>query len=200
MRVRLIRAAGLAAVVLAALAPVSSAGGTGGAAIARTVAQRPDRAAANPAADAAVTRPQPAVPAVVPATLRFTGNTLDGKPFDAARLAGRPVILWFWAPWCAVCFGQAATVTELATKYDGRVSLVGVAGLDQSTAAMKQFVTQAEVGNVPHLDDRAGVLWKRFGIKEQSTFVMINRSGEVMLTGWQDSVTLAQWAAYLDQH
>jgi thiol-disulfide isomerase/thioredoxin len=150
---------------------------------------------------ASVTASAPAgPPAVVPAALTFTATTLDGKAFDAATLAGRPVILWFWAPWCAVCFGQAATVTDLASQYSGRVSLVGVAGLDRSTAAMKDFVSQAEVGNVPHLNDRTGALWKRFGIKEQSTFVMINRAGQVMQTGFQDSVTLSDWAAYLDRN
>jgi thiol-disulfide isomerase/thioredoxin len=142
----------------------------------------------------------PAGPVVTPASLKFTGTTLDGKAFDAASLAGRPVILWFWAPWCATCFGQGPTVAKLADMYRGRVSIVGVPGLDQSTAAMKDFVKQAEVGNVPQLNDRTGAVWKKFGIKEQSTFAMINRSGEVMQTGFQDSVTLTQWAAYLDGH
>jgi hypothetical protein len=80
------------------------------------------------------------------------------------------------------------------------VNVVGVAGLDQSAKAMKDFVAEAEVNTITHLDDRAGALWKRFGIKEQSTFVMISRSGEVQQTGYQDSVTLIDWAAYLDQH
>lgn len=30
--------------------------------------------------------------------LDFTGTTLDGGTFDAATLAGTPVVLWFWAP------------------------------------------------------------------------------------------------------
>jgi thiol-disulfide isomerase/thioredoxin len=146
------------------------------------------------------TTPSPETPKPVPATLKFTGSTLDGKPFDAATLAGRPVILWFWAPWCATCLGQAASVNEMATKYAGRVTLLGVAGLDQSVPAMKKFVAEGEVGNVQHLNDRAGVLWKRFGITEQSTFVLINRSGKVMATSYLDSVTLEDWAAYLDRH
>jgi cytochrome oxidase Cu insertion factor (SCO1/SenC/PrrC family) len=32
------------------------------------------------------------------AALDFTGADLDGAPFDAAELAGTPVVLWFWAP------------------------------------------------------------------------------------------------------
>jgi thiol-disulfide isomerase/thioredoxin len=137
---------------------------------------------------------------VVPDTLKFTGTTLDGQSFDATALAGKPVILWFWAPWCAVCLGQGQSVTDLAQQYSGRVNLLGVAGLDQSTKNMKEFVSQADVGNVTHLNDKDGVLWKRFGIKEQSTFVLINRSGKVMATTYLDSVTLDDWASYLVRH
>ena len=179
--------------VAVALLATGCAGGE--AASARTLAPNPSAPGSNPAA---TSTPPAAGP--VPATLKFTGTTLDGQPFDAASLAGRPVILWFWAPWCATCFGQGSTVAEVAKRYAGRVSIVGVAGLDKSTKAMKDFVTEAEVGTITHLDDRAGALWKRFGIKEQSAFVMISRSGEVKQTGYQDSVTLVDWAAYLDQH
>jgi thiol-disulfide isomerase/thioredoxin len=184
------RPLGVALLAVVALLPAGCA--RGGTVVAHTITAQSSGAARPPSA--------PATPAVVPASLKFTGTTLDGKPFDAAGLAGRPVILWFWAPWCATCLGQGSSVNELAKQYTGRVSLVGVAGLDQSTSAMKDFVSQAEVGDVPHLNDRAGVLWKRFAIKEQSTFVMINRSGAVMQTGYMDSVTLADWASYLDRH
>jgi thiol-disulfide isomerase/thioredoxin len=139
-------------------------------------------------------------PVVVPASLRFTGKTLDGKPFDAASLAGKPVILWFWAPWCATRMGQAAEVHDIGVQYAGRVSVLGVAGLDQSVAAMKQFVTDGDVANVPRLDDKAGTLYRRFNITEQSTFVLINRTGKVMATTYLDTVTLGDWAAYLDRH
>ncbi|WP_432837763.1 redoxin family protein [Dactylosporangium sp. CA-092794] len=142
----------------------------------------------------------PLTPVVVPDALKFTGTTLDGKPFDATKLAGRPVVLWFWAPWCAVCFGQASTVGDLARQYDGKVAMVGIAGLDQSTGAMNEFVAEGEVGNVTHLDDKAGVVWRKFGIKEQSVFVMIDRTGKVMQNGYQDTVTLGKWVAYLDEH
>jgi thiol-disulfide isomerase/thioredoxin len=193
MRVPRLLPVSLVVAVLAATALLASGCGRNVTAVARTVNAKPSGASATPSAP-------PTRPVTVPASLTFTGTTLDGKAFDAATLAGRPVILWFWAPWCATCLGQGASVSDVAARYSGRVSLLGVAGLDQSTKAMNDFVTQAEVGTVPHLNDKAGVLWKRFGIKEQSTFVMINRSGAVMLTGYMDSVTLDEWAAYLDKH
>ena len=179
--------------LLAVLALLLAGCGGSGAAVARTIAIKSQASA--PASPAA-----PAVPAVIPDSLKFTGTTLDGKPFDATKLAGRPVVLWFWAPWCSTCMGQAAAVAELAKEYDGKVTMIGIAGLDQSTKAMNQFVTEGEVANVTHLNDKAGVVWRKFGIKEQSVFVMINRSGKVMQNGYQDTVTLGDWVAYLDKH
>ncbi|WP_171110298.1 MULTISPECIES: hypothetical protein [Streptomyces] len=37
--------------------------------------------------------PSDADGASVPAALRFTGTTIDGKPFDGATLAGKPTVL-----------------------------------------------------------------------------------------------------------
>ncbi|GGM49238.1 thiol:disulfide interchange protein [Micromonospora sonchi] len=121
----------------------------------------------------------------VPDTLRFTGQTLDGAAFDAATLAGRPVVLWFWAPWCATCASQAWTVAEIAPGFRDRVPIIGIAGLGEQQA-MKDFVTEFELGPVPQLDDRKGVLWRRFEVVEQSTFVIIDRNGRVIHQGWLD--------------
>src|SRR5687768_13501262 len=95
----------------------------------------------------------------VAATLAFDGETLDGKPFQGASLAGKPVVLWFWAPWCATCFGQGPTVSNVAAEQGSRVSVIGVAGLGEEPA-MRDFVRDAEVGAITHINDKAGAIWK----------------------------------------
>ncbi|WP_433114645.1 thioredoxin-like domain-containing protein [Micromonospora sp. CA-246542] len=129
----------------------------------------------------------PAAP--VPDTLRFTGTTLAGGAFDGTRLAGRPVVLWFWAPWCATCASQAWTVAEIAPKYRETVPIVGVAGLGEQRD-MKNFVTEFDLGDMPQIDDRKGVLWKRFKVTEQSIFVIIDRDGKVVHQGFLDGESL----------
>jgi len=128
-------------------------------------------------------------PAAVPATLRFTGKTLDGASFDAARMAGRPTILWFWAPWCATCASEAQSIADLAGEYRGQLGILGIAGLG-TNKAMHQFVSDLNVGNVPHLDDQAGAIWKKFKITQQSTYVFLDRSGQVVKTGYLDDLQL----------
>ncbi|MFJ9885168.1 redoxin domain-containing protein [Streptomyces sp. NPDC091287] len=69
---------------------------------------------------------------VVPQALRFTATTVDGKPFQADALAGKPTVLWFWAPWCPKCKAQATATAKVAADYAGRANVVGVAGMDKN--------------------------------------------------------------------
>ncbi|MEV7265381.1 redoxin family protein [Micromonospora aurantiaca] len=146
-------------------------------------------AAASPSGPAS--GPASASPATVPAALSFTGKTLDGTAFDAAALAGRPVVLWFWAPWCATCASQAWTVAEIAPTYRDTVPIVGVAGLGEQKA-MKSFVTEFDLGGTTQIDDRAGALWRRFKVAEQSTFVVLDRTGRVVHQGFLDGEALTR--------
>ncbi|PSK62048.1 Soluble secreted antigen MPT53 [Micromonospora sp. MH33] len=147
-------------------------------------------AAASPTAGSA-SPAAPVVPARVPETLSFSAKTLDGTAFSAAALAGRPVVLWFWAPWCATCASQAWTVAEIAPKYRDTVPIVGVAGLGEQKA-MKEFVTEFDLAGTPQLDDRSGTLWRRFEVVEQSTFVIVGRDGRVVHQGFLDGESLTR--------
>jgi thiol-disulfide isomerase/thioredoxin len=132
----------------------------------------------------------PSAPAsAVPDTLTFTGKTLDGATFDASTLAGRPALLWFWAPWCATCASEAQSINDLKDEYGDRLAIIGIAGMGTNTD-MHRFVADLEVTKVPNLDDQAGVLWRRFGVTEQSTYVVIDRSGTVVATGYLDDLQL----------
>jgi len=146
-------------------------------------------AAAQPAAAPSAAARSAAAPAAVPASLTFTGTTLDGRAFDAATLAGKPTILWFWAPWCATCASEAMSISDLRDEYAGRLNILGIAGMG-SNKDMHEFVTDLEVGAVPHLDDAPGKLWKRFGITQQSTYVILDRAGRVVTTGYLDDLQL----------
>ncbi|MFC8848509.1 MULTISPECIES: redoxin domain-containing protein [unclassified Micromonospora] len=115
----------------------------------------------------------------------FTAATLDGDSFDGRSLAGKPALLWFWAPWCPTCLGQARPVTDLAARYQGKVTVVGVAGLD-TVPAMHDFVRMAKLSGFPQLADEQGVVWKRFKMTEQSTFVVLDRAGTVVARGRAD--------------
>lgn len=120
--------------------------------------------------------------AAVPKALRFTGTTVDGKPFDAATLAGKPTVLWFWAPWCPTCKAQGPETAKVADRFQGQAHVIGVAGLDK-TKAMKDFVADTGVGAFPNLADEAGDIWKKFEITQQSVYVILDKDGKTVFTG-----------------
>ena len=112
-----------------------------------------------------------------PELLDFTATTVGGDSFDGASLAGSPTVLWFWAPWCPTCRSQIPQVQDLAQTYGDRVGVVGIGSLD-SAEAIADFAGDAE--GVTHLEDVDGELWTRFGVAEQSSFVVLDADGEVV--------------------
>ncbi|MEV4135209.1 redoxin family protein [Dactylosporangium sp. NPDC049742] len=120
--------------------------------------------------------------AAAPPTLTFTARTVGGADFNGAALAGKPAVLWFWAPWCPTCAGQAKGVKATAEQLAGKVNVVGVGGLDDEPA-MRRFITEWKLDAVPHLSDEAGTVWKKFGVTSQSTFVLLDSRGTVVHKG-----------------
>ncbi len=133
--------------------------------------------------------------AKVPETLRFEATALDGSTFDGSSLAGKPTVFWFWAPWCAVCRAQIPDVEALAAQYGGDVNVVGVGGLD-SESAIEDFAS--DLDGLTLLVDDEGTVWQRFGVTEQSSFVILDADGnEVTTSGYGEDIDLSAEVADL---
>jgi thiol-disulfide isomerase/thioredoxin len=115
--------------------------------------------------------------------LTFTATTVDGEPFDAASLEGKPAVFWFWAPWCSTCAAEAPYVLDLAKQYGDRVNVVGVASLGQRSE-MAEFIERTGTSSLTHLNDEVGAVWQHFGITAQATFALVDSAGAVTYTGY----------------
>jgi peroxiredoxin len=111
--------------------------------------------------------------------LAFGAKTIDGKAFSGPTLAGHPAVLWFWAPWCPICQGEAPEVAN-AVRAHPAVTFVGVAGLDQPDA-MKQFVAKNALGTFTQLADVDGAVWRHFGIAQQPAFAFVSTDGSAQV-------------------
>jgi thiol-disulfide isomerase/thioredoxin len=119
--------------------------------------------------------------------LDFSATTLDGGSFSGTQLEGKPAVLWFWAPWCPTCRAQSSNVSALALKYDGKVNVVGVGGLDDESA-IEEYATSVE--GVTHLVDDEGAVWRHFGVEAQSTYVVVDARGNLVADGYLDDGVL----------
>lgn len=106
--------------------------------------------------------------------LQFATTTIDGAPFNGAGLQGKPVVLWFWTPWCPFCNAEAPSVSQVAAA-NPRVTFVGIAA-HSDVAAMRDFVAKYHL-NFTNLNDADGAIWARFGVPWQPAYVFERSDG-----------------------
>ncbi|GAA4917182.1 redoxin domain-containing protein [Streptomonospora salina] len=111
--------------------------------------------------------------------LDFTAPEVGGDEISGAELRGEPVVLWFWAPWCTVCRGEAPGVAETAERYEGEVEFIGVAGQGEPDA-MAEFVESTGTGGMRHIIDEDGSIWSGFEVTTQPSFSFLRNSGSFL--------------------
>lgn len=192
------RGLGMGAVAVVALLGVAGCGAaeTPRAAPTEAVSATPTMPTRSPSPTPDPTPEKEQAVVAVPAALKFTGTTLDGKAYEGAQLAGKPTALWFWAPWCHICRGEAPTVKELAAKHSGAVTILGVGGLGEADA-MREFVDDGDLGAVTHLADEDGKVWKRFDVTSQASWVLLDKDGTEVYRGRLDHDELVDRVAEL---
>lgn len=120
--------------------------------------------------------------------LDFTSTTVAGEKFEGSTLAGKPTVLWFWAPWCPTCVGQIDGVSSLAEAHPEDLNVVGVGSLDDPTAiagfAEKVSPAVTMLGDGGGGRDGEGAVWRHFGVKAQSTYLVLDEDGKQVASGY----------------
>ncbi len=125
------------------------------------------------------------------ATLFAAANkTMVGQKLPELRLdyvgkkpdvAGKPMILEFWATWCGPCRQSIPHLNEIYKKYkDKGLVIVGVTDEDNQT--IRKFTKSVPMDYFP-ATDRGGKLSAEFGVQGIPHAVLINKSGEIVWEG-----------------
>lgn len=85
----------------------------------------------------------PPKPTAKPFSLPALGHS--GQRVSLRAYAGKPVILNFFASWCAPCQKETPLIAHFYRNTHGRVTVIGIDENDPTTAALK-FVHREEVG------------------------------------------------------
>jgi thiol-disulfide isomerase/thioredoxin len=122
-------------------------------------ARPPDSPGGEP--EATVPAPSP-VPSVVP---DLTFPNLKGTPTSLHSFAGAPLIVNFWATWCAPCREEIPLLRDLRQRYRGqRLEIVGIA-LDFDSA-VQQYVQKTPIDYPVLIGEEGGfTATQQFGVQ-----------------------------------
>lgn len=117
--------------------------------------------------------------------MEISGTLLNGQKFDQKTLAGKVVLVDFWATWCGPCVAEIPNVLEQYEKYhkDG-FEVIGIS-LDQEREALEKFVGDQKIPWPILFEEPNGDGWQHplatfYGISGIPTVILIGRDGNVI--------------------
>ncbi len=119
--------------------------------------------------------PPPAIGSVAP---DFTLKNLQGQSESLASARGRPVLIDFWATWCAPCRGEEAILEKVEKQWSsGTLTIFRIT--NEEPRWVQSFLTR----NREHFSTLVlgQKVWDRYGVYVLPTLVLINGAGRVVL-------------------
>ncbi|HEV7839192.1 MAG TPA: TlpA disulfide reductase family protein [Gemmatimonadaceae bacterium] len=113
-----------------------------------------------------------------------TVQSLDGKQVDLGQYIGKtPMLIEFWATWCANCRELMPALLEAEKKFGTKVKFVALAvAINQSPERVRRFIAAHPL---PHetFYDADGKAAGAFDAPATSYVVVLDKAGRVVYTG-----------------
>ncbi|MCB1270994.1 MAG: TlpA family protein disulfide reductase [Microthrixaceae bacterium] len=90
---------------------------------------------------------------------------------------GKPLLAWFWAPFCPTCRGEAPELDAFMAENSNRVTMVGV-GARNDLEYAEEFLGTTGVSNFPLLWDASGESWVDNAVAAQPYMILFDSEGE----------------------
>jgi thiol-disulfide isomerase/thioredoxin len=113
---------------------------------------------------------------------RFVEYTLKGETagLDPGTMS-RPMLLAFWATWCASCQRELPSLISLYEEKRGQLDIIGV-NVDKDVAKAQTFAVSERIPYDSVIDAELRIS-DLFEVKKTPTFVLVDRSGRIAYTG-----------------
>lgn len=109
---------------------------------------------------------------------------LDGRAVSLAQFVGKgPVLIQFWAAWCATCKELMPSFQRAQRLYGSRVKFVAVAvSANESLERVRRY-SAAHKFSHEVLYDASGDAVDKFNVPATSYIVVLDRTGKIVYTG-----------------
>jgi cytochrome c biogenesis protein CcmG, thiol:disulfide interchange protein DsbE len=107
----------------------------------------------------------------------IAGPTLAGPAVSLRKYAGKPVVVNFFASWCAPCRTEAPQLTRLAHRFGDRVQVLAVAN-DDSRSGATRFI-QKYGWTWPIVWDHSLAIADRYNLLGQPDTFVIDQQGRI---------------------
>jgi thiol-disulfide isomerase/thioredoxin len=108
----------------------------------------------------------------------FALTTIDGRRISMDGLAGKVVLIDFWATWCGPCREALPHVRDIAQKFQGQPFVVLSVSLDEDDAKWKDFVNKNEMTWLQYRDGKwTGPIATEFDVKAIPATFSIDADG-----------------------
>jgi thiol-disulfide isomerase/thioredoxin len=97
---------------------------------------------------------------------------------DVPALAGKVVLIDFWASWCAPCKASFSVMAKLHAAYEARGLQIVAVGIDEKPALATAFWKKM-APPFPGLHDREQTLVSKVGVPTMPTSYLLDRTGKV---------------------
>lgn len=104
--------------------------------------------------------------------------TLDGRSLRSQDLAGKVVLLNFWATWCGPCKEEMPSLARLQTRFDPAQVQILTVTADRHPQGIRQFFGQLGI-SLPVLFDEDQEVSRTFMVRGLPTTVLIAPDGRV---------------------
>lgn len=109
--------------------------------------------------------------------------TPEGERTRLADYQGKPVLVNFWATWCAPCVKELPTLDRLAAREAGKLTVITLSqdsDGDDGTAAQKvdRFFAQRRFANLGAYRDPENAVMTRLGIGTLPTTILYDAAGK----------------------
>jgi len=124
------------------------------------------------AKDVAAARDEPAP--------QFTLKTVDGKNISLDSLAGKVVLIDFWATWCKYCVRDSDYVQSMLDSFDKDKFVLLEVDVDETEAVWTNYLSDHRLHGVQTRDDKHEVT-SLFHVGAYPTYVIVDGDGTVRL-------------------